>query len=152
VHEVPEGGRYGDHQVCEITEAWFEQDGVRVSEAAQGDRLGMAFRVRFHARIEEPVFGFSLRNDVGHTIFITTTEWQTTPTGTFDVGDEATVRIEVENVLAPTKYELTPSVARAGLGADALDLREDLAAVYVHGTMISGGLVDLPHDFVLERG
>jgi ABC-type polysaccharide/polyol phosphate transport system ATPase subunit len=151
VHEVPEGGRYGDHQVCEITEAWFDHDGERITEAAQGERLGMAFRVRFHARVEEPVFGFSLRNDVGHTIFSTTTEWQTTSTGTFEAGDEVAVRIEIDNVLAPTKYELTPSVARAGLGADALDLREDLAGLYVHGAFVSGGLVDIPHTFSLER-
>ncbi len=151
VHEAPETGRYGDHQACEIIEAWFEQDGERVTEAAQYERLGMAFRVRFHQPVEAPVFGFSLRNDVGHTIFVTTTEWQTTPTGNFAAGEEATVRIEIDNVLAPTKYALTPSVARAGLGANALDLREDLAGVYVHGSHVSGGIVDLPHDFVLER-
>jgi len=151
VHSVPEDGRYGDHQACEIIEAWFEQDGERVTEAAQGERLGLAFRVRFHQPVEEPVFGFSLRNDVGHTVFVTTTEWQTTPTGNFSAGEAATVRIEIENVLAPTKYDLTPSVARAGLGADALDLREDLAGIYVHGSHVSGGLVDLPHSFVLER-
>ena len=40
---------------------------------------------------------------------------------------------------------LTPSVARAGAGADALDLREDLASLIVHGTRDTGGVVDLPH-------
>ncbi len=150
VHEAPDG-RYGDHQACEIVEAWFEQGGERVTEAAQGDRIGMAFRVRFHSHVEEPVFGFSLRNDVGHTIFITTTEFQGVATGTFEAGDEVAVRIEIDNVLAPTKYALTPSVARAGLGADALDLREDLAGLHVHGSFMSGGLVDLDHSFVLER-
>ncbi len=151
VHEAPEGGRYGDHQVCEIVEAWFEHDGARVTEAPQGERIGMVFRVRFHERLEEPVFGFSLRNDVGHTVFTTTTEWKGTETGTFSAGDDVTVRIEIDNVLAPTKYELTPSVARAGLGADALDLREDLAGLYVHGAGVSGGLVDLPHEYAVER-
>ncbi len=52
--------------------------------------------------------------------------------------------------MSPTKYDLTPSVARAG-GADVLDVREDLASVYVHGTRVTGGLVDLPHAFELER-
>ena len=30
-------------------------------------------------------------------------------------------------------------------GADALDLREDLASLVVHGTRVTGGIVDLPH-------
>jgi ABC-type polysaccharide/polyol phosphate transport system ATPase subunit len=151
VHEGGEEGRYGDHQVCEITDAWFEHDGERVGEIAQYERLGMAFRVRFHEAVEEPVFGFSVRNDVGHTVFITTTEWQNVPTGSFRAGEETTVRIEVDAVMSPTKYDLTPSVARAGSGADALDLREDLASVYVHGTRVTGGLIDLPHTFEVQR-
>jgi hypothetical protein len=53
--------------------------------------------------------------------------------------------------MSPTKYDLTPSVARAGSGADALDLREDLATVYVHGTRVTGGLIDLPHTFEVQR-
>jgi hypothetical protein len=43
-------------------------------------------------------------------------------------------------------------VARAGPGADVLDLREDLAAVVVHGTRVTGGIADVPHDFRVERG
>jgi ABC-type polysaccharide/polyol phosphate transport system ATPase subunit len=150
-HSVEDDTRYGDHQACEITDAWFEHDGERIGEIAQQERLTMCFHVRFREPVEEPVFGFSLRNDVGHTVFITTTEWQNVPTGSYQPGDETTVRIEVDTVLSPTKYDLTPSVARAGSGADALDLREDLASVYVHGTRVTGGLIDLPHVFVLER-
>jgi hypothetical protein len=40
----------------------------------------------------------------------------------------------------------------AGGGADALDLREDLAALHVHATRFSGGVADLPHDFTIDRG
>lgn len=151
LHADGEDGRYGDQRECEIVEAWFEKDGERVGDVAQHDRLTMAARVRFHDTTEDPVIGFSLRNDVGHTVFITTTEWTGTPTGTFGEGDELVARITVDTVLAPTKYDLTPSVARAGSGADVLDVREDLAAVYVHGSRVTGGLVDLPHAFTLER-
>ena len=37
------------------------------------------------------------------------------------------MRVALDNWLAPSDYRLTPSVARAGAGAEALDLREDLA-------------------------
>jgi hypothetical protein len=37
------------------------------------------------------------------------------------------------------------------MGADVIDLREDLAAIVVHGTRVTGGLADLPHELTVER-
>jgi hypothetical protein len=112
----------------------------------------MAFTVRFHADVEDPVFGLSLRNEIGHTIFNWTTEWaETPPSGRFAAGDEVTVRASTDTVLAPSKYLLTPSVAREGYGADALDLREDLASVYVHGPRVTGGIIEPPLTFEFTR-
>ncbi|MCW2957839.1 MAG: transporter ATP-binding protein [Solirubrobacterales bacterium] len=151
VHEQAETGRYGDQKACEIKDAWFEHEGIRTGEVAQFDRLTMCARLRFHQAIDDPVIGFSVRNDVGHTVFITTSEWAKAPMGAFAPGDEIIARTTVDAVLSPTKYDLTPSVARAG-GADVLDVREDLASIYIHGTRVTGGLVDLPHTFEIERG
>jgi ABC-type polysaccharide/polyol phosphate transport system ATPase subunit len=150
VHEQAGTGRYGDQKVCEITDGWFEHDGERTGDIPQYERLTMCARIRFHEDIDEPVIGFSVRNDVGHTVFITTSEWAKAPVGSFTTGDQVDVRITVDALMSPTKYDLTPSVARTG-GADVLDVREDLASVYVHGTRVTGGLVDLPHSFEIER-
>ncbi|UTI65077.1 ABC transporter ATP-binding protein [Paraconexibacter antarcticus] len=151
VHEQDETGRYGDQKVCEIADAWFEKDGVRTGEVAQHERVTMCARIRFHEAVVDPVVGFSLRNDVGHTFFVTTSEWAEVATGSFAAGEELTARVAIEAVMSTTKYELTPSIARVG-GVDVLDVREDLASLYVHGTRVTGGLVDLPHRFELERG
>jgi hypothetical protein len=141
--------RYGDHQACEITDGWFERDGERIGENPQLEPLTMAYHVRFHTDVDDPVFGLSLRNEIGHTIFNWTTEWADTQPGRFAAGEEVTVRVTSDTVLAPSKYALTPSVARAGSGADALDLREDLATVYVHGPRVTGGIIEpsLAFDF-----
>jgi ABC-type polysaccharide/polyol phosphate transport system ATPase subunit len=146
------GSRYGDHAACEIVDAWFERDGERVGTVEQGDRITVAMQARFHAHLEEPVFGVTLRNEVGHTIFTTTTEWGGVDTGTFEAGDTATVRVGVDVIFAPSRYVLTPSVARAGSGADTLDLREDMTALYVHAVRATGGVVDVPHTIEVERG
>ncbi|WCB96575.1 ABC transporter [Baekduia alba] len=153
VHDAPsEEARYGDHQACEITDGWFERDGERIGESPQLEPLTMAFKVRFHADVDDPVFGLSLRNEIGHTIFNWTTEWaETPPAGRFAAGDEVIVRATTDTVLAPSKYLLTPSVAREGYGADALDLREDLASVYVHGPRVTGGIIEPPLSFSLDR-
>jgi hypothetical protein len=42
---------------------------------------------------------------------------------------------------------LTPSVAREGVGAHALALREDIASVMVDRGVFTGGIVSLPHTF-----
>ena len=36
-------------------------------------------------------------------------------------------------------------------GADALDVREDLAALVVHGDAHTGGIVDMPHAIEVTR-
>jgi hypothetical protein len=46
---------------------------------------------------------------------------------------------------------LSPSIARAGSGADVLDVREDLVSLLVHSPRSSGGVVDLEQVFSVER-
>jgi hypothetical protein len=153
VHTANEDGdRYGDHAVAEIVECWFENAaGERVSAIAQGVPLAVGMEVRFHAEIEDPVFGMSLRNLPRHTVFATSTNWDRPETGRFAAGDRVTVRFAFDNWLAPSRYDVTPSVARAGAGEDALDLREDLATLVVHGTKETGGIADVPHTIEVTR-
>jgi ABC-type polysaccharide/polyol phosphate transport system ATPase subunit len=151
VHEDSGGSRYGDHAACEIEGAWFERDGERVQTIAAGERLAAVMQVRFHEPLDDPIFAVSLRNEIGHTVFATSTHWLDVATGHFDTGDVAECRVTLESWLAPSTYRLTPSVARGGAGADALDLREDLASLLVHSTRTTGGIVDIPHQVEVRR-
>ncbi len=152
VQETSEGERSGDRTEAEITAAWFEDGaGQRIHALAQGARLRIAMEVRFRAPLEEPVFGFAVRHEAGQNVFAMRTDWRDIPTGDFGAGDVAVVRVAIDNWLAPGGYRLTPSLARAGAGLDALDTREDLAYLTVHGTGNNGGLVDLPHEVEIER-
>jgi ABC-type polysaccharide/polyol phosphate transport system ATPase subunit len=152
VHAGPEGGRYGDHAVAEILACWYESSGgERITSAAQGEPLAVCMDVRFHHAIDEPIFAVSLRNEPRHTVFATSTRWSGAATGSFEAGDEVRVRIAFENWLAPSRYDATPSVARPGAGSDALDLREDLASLVVHGTRLTGGIADVPHTIEVTR-
>ena len=152
VHAEGDADRYGDHAVAEIVDCWYEDAaGERVTAVAQGEPLAVCMDVRFHQPIEDPVFAVSLRNEPRHTVFATSTRWTGDVTGSFDGGEEVRVRIAFDNWLAPSRYDATPSVARAGSGDDALDLREDLASVVVHGTRQTGGIADVPHRIEVER-
>lgn len=151
-HEGLEEARDGDHAAAEIVEAWFESGGERIKALAQGEQLELAMTVRFHARVDDPIFGFALRNDMGHTVFVTSSMLREIETGTFEAGETVTVKVGVEHRFAPSLYKLTPSVARAGGGADAIDMREDLAQVMLHATKATGGLLDPEHSFEVMRG
>jgi len=152
VHDEPDGARYGDHVDAEIADAWFEgAAGDRIGALAQGEPLAVAMEIRFHSALEEPIFGFTLRNAAGYPILATRTDYRGVPTGRYQAGDVATMRVALDNHLAPGDYRLTPSIARAGAGTDALDVREDLAWLSVHGSGNAGGVVDLPHEIVIER-
>ena len=69
----------------------------------QGEPLRVAMEVRFHAALDDPVFGLYLRNQVGHTIFATRTDCTGQPTGRFGPGDVATMRVALDNRLAPER-------------------------------------------------
>jgi hypothetical protein len=158
-HEVPADGaedaapieRMGDHREVEILEAWCESDGRRVDTLGYGHPLQLVVKLRAHAAVEDPEVAMTVRNDAGHTIFVASSSHVGTPIGHLDAGQEAVVRFATTNWLAQSAYRITPSVARAGSGADVLDLREDLVPLFVHTTKASGGIVDLPHSVHVER-
>jgi ABC-type polysaccharide/polyol phosphate transport system ATPase subunit len=150
--ETGEEERYGDHRVAEIRAAWFEDaTGETITAIPQDEPCTFCFEAAFHTEIVDPVFGLNLRNEVGIAVFATSTYWKGGATGRFDAGDAVVIRIPFDNRLAPSHYRATPSIAREGLGADALDVREDLAMLLVHGPRHTGGSTDLEHDIELRR-
>jgi hypothetical protein len=97
------------------------------------------------------VFAFALRNEVGAAIFAATSDMTVGPTGVFAAGGEAIARFEFQNWMVASTYTLTPSIARHGPGADAYDLRTDIAQLIVHGGFYTGGVTNLPHTFEVTQ-
>ena len=152
LHEETEDGRFGEQGAAEIVEAWFEKDGEPVKQVAQGERVAIAVAIRFHADLESPIVGVTLRNDMGHTYFVGSTELALIDLGQKHAGDEMVVRFSIDTPFATSQYLVTPSIARAGSGAAAIDIREDLTTLYIHSTSNSGGLVELPYDVEVTAG
>jgi ABC-type polysaccharide/polyol phosphate transport system ATPase subunit len=153
VHEEADGEqRYGDHGPAEITAAWCENAaGEKVAAIGQGEEVRVCIEVSFREALENPIFGCAVRNEARHTIHAFSSTWEHGPTGSFEAGTTAVVRIGFENRLGPSRYTISPSVARAGGGASALDLREDLTSLVVHANVITGAVVDPPHEFTVAR-
>ena len=114
--------------------------------------IAVGVEVRFNAALEDPSFGVTIRNNAGATVFATTTEYVFGPTGSFAAGESTVVRLRFETWFTTSGYTVTPTVVRAGLGSDTIDLRADLATIIVHGGRFTTGVVDLPHEFEIQRG
>jgi ABC-type polysaccharide/polyol phosphate transport system ATPase subunit len=135
-----------------IADAWFESaEGERVMSSSQEDSLSMCFEVRFAEDLTDPVFAATLRTELGHTIIVARTDQHGGTSGAFKGGETAIARFAIPNWLTPSRYLLTPSVARAGTGENALALVEDMASVVVHGSSVSGGILELPVDVRIEK-
>jgi ABC-type polysaccharide/polyol phosphate transport system ATPase subunit len=154
VHEVAGSGdpaRAGRPKEAEILDAWFEDPaGKRIVALGHGEPCCAAVEVRFAQTLEDPIFGMTFRNDVGATVFATTTALGHGATGRFEAGQTAVVRVRFDNWLTPSRYSVTPSLARNGRGDDAIDLREDLASLMVHSGHFTGGTAHFPHSFQIE--
>jgi ABC-type polysaccharide/polyol phosphate transport system ATPase subunit len=149
VHDAPT--REAAQRPVEIRTCRFEIAGGAVSELPHGDTFDIAFEMLFNERTENPVFGVTVRNEAGQTVFATTTQWRLPQTGVFEAGESVTVRVQLDAWFGPGRYRASPSVAREGSGRDTLDLREDMASVILSSTQPSGGLIDPPHRFEIER-
>jgi hypothetical protein len=58
--------------------------------------------------------------------------------------------LRFENWLAPGRYRLTASVARAGFGADVFDAHMS-NSIIVLSDRAGGGIADLPHTLEIEH-
>jgi ABC-type polysaccharide/polyol phosphate transport system ATPase subunit len=149
VHDAP--AREAAQRPVEIRTCRFEVVGEPVSELPHGETFDIAFEMLFNERTENPVFGVTVRNEAGQTVFATTTQWRLPQTGVCEAGESVTVRVQLDAWFGPGRYRASPSVAREGSGRDTLDLREDMASVILSSTQPSGGLIDPPHRFEIER-
>jgi ABC-type polysaccharide/polyol phosphate transport system ATPase subunit len=134
-----------------IAEAWFQNAaGEKVTSASQEEALSMCFEVRIAEDLVEPVFAATLRTELGHTIIVARSDQHAHSIGSFKAGETLVAKFDLPNWLTPSRYLLTPSLAREGTGENALALVEDMASVMVHGTA-TGGILELPIDVAIKR-
>jgi ABC-type polysaccharide/polyol phosphate transport system ATPase subunit len=148
---APEDEIPPENPPAEVLNAWFESATGEVAlTSAQGESCLVRMEVRFAEELVDPIFSISLLNESGQPVFISNTDAQRIDTGRFAAGTEATVDLRFENWLAPGRYRLIATVARAGLGADIFDAHMT-NSIIVLGDKPAGGITDLPHTLGIER-
>jgi ABC-type polysaccharide/polyol phosphate transport system ATPase subunit len=150
-HDAPSGDGPARGRVA-ITEAWFEgESGQRITTCGQEEALTLCFEARLGEPLHDPVFAVTLRTENGHTIIVSRSDEHGASTGSFTAGQTVVVRFSIPNWLTPSRYTLSPSIAREGTGAEALALVEDMASIVVHGSRTSGGILEVPVQFSVEQ-
>jgi ABC-type polysaccharide/polyol phosphate transport system ATPase subunit len=147
------GSTRGGTGEARVAEAWMEDaHGARQSTFSQGAPCTFRARVEFTQEVRDPVFSVTFVSPQLQNVFVANSANEDEPAGTFGPGDQATFSVSFDNALAPGRYALSTVVARRGSGDAVVDRWENLATIVVTGVRAGGGLVDLAHEFTLERG
>lgn len=141
-----------DDAVAQVVNAWFAApDGQVIVTTNQGEPCDIRMQVRFLAEIVDPKFLIRLQADNGQFVFATNTDAQQLKTGRFGPDTIANIRIRFDNWLAPGRYRLVATVARAGFGADELATHLT-SSIIVLAERPGGGIADLPSTMEIDRG
>jgi ABC-type polysaccharide/polyol phosphate transport system ATPase subunit len=145
------GERFGDGR-AEIVRAWFEgADGEPAQTIRQGSDCVFRAHVRFTEEVVNPIFGVGFENAERQYVFATNSTLVREATGTFAAGDEAVFSVRLENVFGPGRLFATPAIAHDGGGGQWIDRRERFASVVSTASRDFGAIVNVAHDFQIER-
>jgi ABC-type polysaccharide/polyol phosphate transport system ATPase subunit len=148
-HDAPEESHSASGTA--IADAWFENEqGERIVSASQEEPITICFEAQLAEDLHEPVFAVTVRTELGHTIIVARSDQHGRASGFYKSGEAVIARFAMPNWLTPSRYLVSPSVAREGTGEQALAMVEDMASIMVHGTG-SGGILELPIEIRLER-
>jgi ABC-2 type transport system ATP-binding protein len=135
---------------AEVVSGWFmDAEGRQVEALESGQRCTFCVHVRFHEDVQDPVFGFSLRNSTDERVVAANSD--PLPGESFAAGEEVIIYFGFDNVLAPGRYGVSAQVAHPGSGEAWLDNRERFRSVLISATHPSGAVVDLPFEIYVQR-
>jgi ABC-type polysaccharide/polyol phosphate transport system ATPase subunit len=146
-----DGLRTGDGST-RILEAWTEgEGGDRRTTFIATERIIFKARVRFESELADPNLNIVWVNDREQNVFAISTAANSAGTGRFAAGEVVTITASFVASLAPGRYYPTLVLSRAGSGEDIVERWARMFSVLVASPTAGGGIVDLPHELVIER-
>ncbi|HKR14431.1 MAG TPA: ABC transporter ATP-binding protein [Pyrinomonadaceae bacterium] len=114
--------RHGDGSAEIVAVELLNSSGQRVEVVETGESLRCRVRVRFHADLDDPVFGFVIRNRHGIHLYGTNTKVQGIPTGRVARGETVEITFAFDCWVAPDSYSISIAVhSYAAVSFDWLD-------------------------------
>jgi ABC-type polysaccharide/polyol phosphate transport system ATPase subunit len=141
----------GTGEAVRFIAAWFEGPEGREIVSRQGERVVVCLQVAFSENVANPDFTITFRNESRHTIYVATTQTLGSASGDFVAGEPVTLRFGFVNRLAPSRYTISALVGDSIGGYLSYGYAEDIAALIVHAPAVTGGVVDMPFEFEVDR-
>lgn len=143
-------GESGSRGGVTVRRAWFEDRlGQQVVTLESGERCRACLEIGFERDVENPIFQALFRNEAGAVIVSLDTGWRHGLTGTFRAGETVQVVFQFDSHLAPSRYALSAAVFEHDR-AEIVSVHE-VASLMIHSTVLSGGVVDPPHEIEITR-
>jgi ABC-type polysaccharide/polyol phosphate transport system ATPase subunit len=143
-------GEAREGAALEIASVWTQDAmGVR-GQSTQGRPCALIMNMTFRRALRDPIFAFAVHDEQGRRVLVVTSE-HAGPTGDFDAGEQIATGASFDMWLAPGRYSVTALVSDPGRAQSVVAVAEDAASVVVSGADARGGMVDVRHDFFVER-
>ena len=141
-----------DGDDAQVLEVWTQDAvGRRGAAIPQGTPCALMMSVLFRRAAHNPVFAFTLNDEKHRGVLAVSSDHEEGTSGAFEAGERVVAGASFDNWLAPGRYGVTAQVAYAGMGERVMTLAEDAGSIVVTGTRPSGGIVDIPHAFFVNR-
>ena len=140
--------RHGDGTAEVLSVELLDATGQRIEMVESGEAVGLRFRVRFNKNVEDPVFGFLIRNRHGIHLYGTNTDLEGLQFGTVRSGEVLEITFRFDCWLAPESYSVT--VAAHSLDAISFDWLDGALFFRVISGKIMEGVANL-HASVAAR-
>ena len=108
-------------------------------------------RAQFTEAVRDPVFAVTFVNAQLQNVFVANTAMLDDPAGVYRPGDGRTFTVRFDNRWRPGATRCRTLIAKPGGASAMIDRWENFASIVVTGARAAGGLVDLPHEAVVER-
>lgn len=101
---------------AEIVSAFLKKGGAKKTGVIyEGEAMAIVVRVKFNQKIDDPVFGITIKNGEGENIFQTNTIWKNLKTGSYNQGSLKKVEYQFEESFPEGRYFVSPAVAESEL-------------------------------------
>ncbi|HPN54849.1 MAG TPA: ABC transporter ATP-binding protein [Candidatus Moranbacteria bacterium] len=150
VEYVDDAGRKFDRKIANILEVKiFNQKNIEKNVYASGEIIRAEIKIEFKKETKDPIFGITVRDSSGKSLFITNTWYKKIETGLFQKGI-IQVDFEFENAFANGTYSISPAIA----DKDAkiyFDWKHDMKSFVVLNEYASNGIVDFKHNIFIKK-
>lgn len=107
-------------------------------------------KIKFYENIQSPIFGITIKNQMGQEMFVTNTLWKKIKTGNYKKNQEVIVSYEIENLLIKGDYSISPAIANKN-GKHFYDWNESSHVFSIVSQNETGGMIVLDHDIEIRN-